>query len=103
MDFTYFVAGFIIAVVVGVIAGTIFLLAKGESFWRLMVISVPVAVIADFGLLLDFSRVEAFTIVSLLPDFGFFSLYGMVGCALGALPLIAARGVYRRVLKAGAD
>lgn len=99
MDFTYFVAGFI-AVVVGAVSGSLFLLVRGESFWRLLAVMVTITVLVDFALLLDWSRVEHMTTALLLTDMGFFTVYALVGCSLGALPLLATRGVYRRCRKA---
>ena len=98
MDFTYIVAAFL-SVVVGAVAGSLFILLKGLSFWRLLAVSVPAAIVIDFALLIDWSRMEQMTTVLLLTDFAFFTLYSLVGCSLGALPLLAGRQLYRRLRK----
>lgn len=102
MDFTYIVAGFI-SVVVGAVGGSLFLLVRGESYRRLLAATVPVAIVADFVLLLDWNRVEQMTTTFFLTDLAFFTLYALVGCSLGALPLLGARRLYRRLLKSDAD
>jgi len=56
-----------------------------------------VAVIIDFALLVDWSRANEMTAAFLLTDAAFFAVYGLVGCAIGALPIIGARGLYRLV------
>ncbi len=101
MDFTYLIAGFI-GVVVGAIAGSLFLLMRGESFWRLLAVTVPISVVVDFALLLDWSRVEPMTTTFFLTDLAFFTVYALVGCSLGALPFLGARRLYR-LLKSDAD
>jgi hypothetical protein len=101
MDFTYIVAGFI-SVVVGFIGAGLFLLMRGQSFRHLLAATVPVAIVIDFVLLLDWSRVEPMTTAFFLTDLAFFTIYALVGCSLGALPLLFARRLYRR-LKSDAD
>lgn len=102
MDFTFIVAGFI-SVVVGAVGGSLFLMVRGESFWCLLAATVPVAIVVDFALLLDWSQVEPMTTTFLLTDLAFFALYALVGCSLGALPLFGARRLYRRLQKSDAD
>lgn len=102
MDLTYIVAG-LISVVVGFVGGGIFVLVQGQSYRRLLAAAVAVAVVADFVLLLDWSRVAEITPTFLLTDLAFFTLYALVGCSLGALPLLGGRRLYRRLRKSGAD
>ncbi|QKG70598.1 hypothetical protein [Erythrobacter mangrovi] len=102
MDFTYIVAG-IISVVVGVVGGSVFLLVQGQTFWRLLATTVPVAVVLDLALLLDWSRVEPITTSFLLTDLAFFTAYSLVGCSIGALPLVVARRLYRRLSNTEGD
>jgi hypothetical protein len=102
MDFTYIAAGFI-SVVVGAVGGSIFLLVQGESYWRLLAATVSAAIVVDFALLLDWSRVERMTTTFLLTDLAFFTLYGLIGCSLGALPLLGARRLYRRLQTSDAE
>lgn len=101
MDFTYIVAGFI-SVVVGAVGGSIFVMMQGQSYWRLLAGTVPVAIVVDFALLLDWSGVEPMTITFVLTDLAFFTVYALVGCSLGALPLLCGRRLYRWILRSDA-
>ncbi|MGV3554022.1 MAG: hypothetical protein ACO1OD_02075 [Croceibacterium sp.] len=94
MDFTYIIAGFI-SVVVGALGSGVFLLLRGESFWRLLAITVPIAIVVDFALLLDWSQIEPMTTAFFLTDLAFFSVYALIGCSLGALPFFGARKLCR--------
>ncbi len=102
MDFTYIVAA-IISFVVGIVGGGIFVLARGQSFRRLLAVTIPVAVLIDFALLLNWSRVDEMTTALFMTDLAFFMLYALVGCSLGALPFLAGRRLYRMFRKSGAD
>ena len=96
MDFTY-AAAFVLSVVVGLTRALIFIGRKGRSYWRFTVITLRVAVLADFALLLDWGHASEMTAAFLLMDAAFFSAYGLAGCAIGALPVIGARAIYRVV------
>ena len=94
MDFTYIIAG-IISLLIGALGSGLFLLLRGESFWRLLAVTVPIAIVIDFALLLDWSQIEPMTTAFFLTDLAFFSVYALVGCSLGSLPLFGARQLYR--------
>lgn len=94
MDFTYYVA-FALSVVIGFASALIFIALKGRSYWRFTAASLLAAVFADFALLVDWSHAREMTAIFLLTDAAIFAVYGLVGCAIGALPVIGARSVYR--------
>ncbi|SRR5690606_3310619 len=95
MDFTYYVA-FALSLVIGFVGALIFVMLKGSSYWRFALTTLLVAVFADFALLIDWSYADEMTDVLLL-DAAFFTAYGLVGCAIGAVPVLGARGIYRLV------
>lgn len=96
MDFTYFVA-FALSVVIVFVSALIFIALKGRSYWRFSLTTLLVAVFAAFALLVDWRHANEMSAVFLLTDASFFTVYGLVGCAIGALPVIGARGIYRLV------
>lgn len=100
MDLTYFVAGFL-ALIVGFVGATIFVTAGGTSLWQLLAATVGVTLLTDFALLLDWGRTDQMTLGFLLTDLAFFTLYALVGCSVGAAPLIATRQLFRRLRKSG--
>lgn len=95
MDFTYFFAGFI-GLVVGLLAAIIFAARKGVSKRRLIFIATAIAVALDGALLISWPHITASDAAVLLFDLLFFILYSVVGCTLGALPVLLARYVWRR-------
>ena len=98
MDFTYYVA-FVLSVVVGFVSALIFIALKGRSYWRLALSSLLIAVLADFALLVDWRHTNEMTLAFLLTDVAIFTVCGMVGCFIGALPIVAARETYRSTRK----
>ena len=94
MDFTYLVA-LVLSLAVGFVGSLLFVAVHGRSFRRLIAVTLAVSIIADFALLIDWSRSDEITAAFLLTDAAFFIVYGSVGCALGALPVLAIRRVYR--------
>lgn len=96
MDFTYHVA-LALSVVIGFAGALIFVALKGRSYWRLALTTVLVAVFADFALLVDWRRANEMTAAFLRTDAAYFAVYGLVGCAIGALPVIGARWIFRLV------
>jgi hypothetical protein len=94
IDFTYLVA-ILISLAVGFSGSLLFVISRGRSYWRLVVSTLIATVIADFSLLIDWSRSDEITASFLLTDAAFFTGYGLVACTLGTLPVVALRGVYR--------
>ena len=95
MDFTYIVA-LCLSVLIGFASAVLFVAFRGRSYWRLAIPALLVAVAADFALLLDWSRANEFPASLLLADAVFFVGYGLIGCFIGALPVVGARAAYRR-------
>lgn len=96
MDFTYYVA-FALSVLIGFVGALVFVMLKRRSYWRFALTILLVAVFADFSLLVDWSHANEMTAALLLTDAAYFTAYGLVGCAIGALPVVAAYGIYRLV------
>lgn len=96
MDFTYLVALFL-SVVIGFAGALVFIAMRGRSYRRLAIAVLLVIVAADFALLLDWSRVNQFTLSLLLTDAAFFVGYGLLGGLMGALPVLGLRAAYRRL------
>jgi len=95
MDLTYFVA-LGLALVIGLVAAVIFVARQGQSKRRLLAWAVLVSAIADFVLLIDWSYVGEYPLWILAIDLFFFAIYGFVGCALGALPVLLLRKLLRK-------
>lgn len=95
MDLTYFVA-LGLALIVGFTGALIFVARQGHSKRRLLGWATLVSVIVDFAFLIDWTRVSEFPIALLALDLVFFTLYGVIGCALGILPVLAVRKALRR-------
>lgn len=95
MDFTYIVA-LMISVIVGFGIALVFITIKGQNLWKLFISAIIVAVIADFALLINWSHREEITAGFLLRDLAFFVSYGLIGCVVGALPVLGSRWLYRR-------
>jgi len=102
VDFTYFLAGFL-SLLIGFLGAVVFVLTRGRSYLRLLGITVVISLIADFALLLDWSRTDDMTAELLLTDLAFFTVYAFVGCIIGSLPVLGSRQLYRWVQKANAD
>jgi hypothetical protein len=96
MDFTYIVALFL-SFVIGFVGSLVFIAIRGRSYWRLAISVLVTTLAADFALLLDWSRVNAFTASFLLTDLAFFLGYGVVGGVIGALPVLGLHTIYRRL------
>jgi hypothetical protein len=96
VDFTYIVA-LLFSLVVGFVGSVLFVLARGKYYWRFLVIAPTLTVIADFALMEDWSRASEFTAKFLLTDAALFALYAIVGCAVGALPVLGVHWFIRAV------
>ncbi|MDQ2861991.1 MAG: hypothetical protein M3T55_14995 [Pseudomonadota bacterium] len=94
MDFTYFVAGFI-ALVVGLVAGIVFVIIKGRSKRRLIATGSVVAVALDAALLINRTHIGEASAALILVDCLVFTIYSVVGCAIGTLPALLARSAWR--------
>jgi len=94
MDYTYFVAGFI-ALIVGFVAGVVFVVSKGKSKRRLFTIASSIAFVLDWALLINWRQAGEFSPIILLFDFWFFAIYSVVGSVIGAAPLLMARYLWR--------
>jgi len=96
MDFTYYVA-FVLALLVGGITATVLVLARKPLNAKGYRVSVTFAVALDFLLLVNWSALPLEEAWVLSADLLFFSLYSLVGCALGMLPVKAVRAIVRRL------
>jgi hypothetical protein len=96
MDFTYLIAGFV-AIIVGVGGSVIFIIKRDRSFRLLLAWLIAVTVVIDFMLLVDWSHADSMTANLLLTDFAFFTLYALIGCPIGAVPVVAGRALYRKL------
>lgn len=94
MDFTYFV-GLALSVIIGFASALVFITVRGRSYLRLAAFSLIAAVAADFALLIDWRHAGEMTATFLLIDAAFFTVYGLIGCVVGALPVLGSRAVYR--------
>jgi|GEM_PF-886139 len=96
MDFTFIVALFG-AVIVGFVCAIIFTIFRGRSRPKLFLSAIAIIVALDFAFLVDWGRWEEITASFLLFDAAFFSIYGMFGTAIGGLPVLGMRWLYRRL------
>ena len=96
MDFTYIVA-LLFSLTVGFVGSVLFVLASGKSYWRFFAIAPMLTVAADFALMEDWSRASEFTANFLLIDAALFALSAIVGCALGAFPVLGLHWFVRAV------
>lgn len=96
MDFTYFVAGFV-ALIVGIAGSIIFVVKRGHSFPLLFASLVAVTVVIDFMLLIDWCTADFITANFLVTDFAFFTVFALVGCSIGTIPVLAGRVLYRKL------
>lgn len=96
MDFTYY-AAFALSIVIGFVGALIFILLRGRSYWRFALVTLVAAVFADFALLVNWRYANEMTAEFLLTDAAFFAGFGIVGCAIGALPVIGTRGINRLI------
>lgn len=99
MDFTYFIAGFI-AIVVGFVAGAVFVALKGKSILRLFAAASALAFALDWALLFNWAHIgdapAAEVRLVLRYDLLFFAIYSVIGCVIGAFPLLLVRYLWRR-------
>ncbi|QDK31768.1 hypothetical protein [Sphingomonas sp. IC081] len=102
MDFTYILAAFL-SLCVGFGSALVFVAVRGTSPRKLVAIAVVLAVVADLVLLIDWRGIGELGAANLLADFGFFILYGCIGCAFGAYPVLVLRSVLRRARRAGRE
>lgn len=94
MDITYLVAGFL-SLLVGFLGALVFVGVRGRAYRKLLGSAVTIAVIADFVLLIDWSRTDAITADFLLTDLTFFLGYALAACLIGTLPVLACRELFR--------
>ena len=102
MDFTYFLA-LALSIVIGFASALVFIAVRGRSYLRLAGFALIVAVSADFALLVDWSHADEMTAALLFVDAAFFAVYGLIGCVVGALPVLGLRAIYRRIRRRWTD
>jgi hypothetical protein len=95
MDFTYFIAAFL-GLFVGFITAAAFLVAKRGSWRKVLVTAALGSMALNAILLINWAELDSLPPLLLLMDFGFIGIYTLVGCTIGAGPLIAARYAWRR-------
>lgn len=96
MDFTYFIA-LGLALLIGFVSAIIFVARKGQSKRKLVGWATVASVVADFILLIDWSHISEYPLWIFGLDLIFFVIYGVVGCALGAFPVLIARMLIRKI------
>jgi len=94
MDFTYFIAGFI-AIVVGLVAAVVFVAFKGKSSQRLFAAASAVAFALDWVLLIKWAHIGDVPAAIFLSDFLFFAISSLIGCMIGAFPVLLIRFLWR--------
>lgn len=95
MDFTYYIAAFL-ALIIGFIASIMFVAAKGHSKRRLLSFALAGSLAVNFSMLINWAHVGEVSAGLLLLDFAFIILFSFAGCALGTLPVLAVRKVWRQ-------
>ena len=96
MDYTYYMVG-IIALIVGFVAGLVFVILKRTSKRRLFATAFALAMLLSGALLINWAHIGDTPPVFILADIVFFSLYSLVGCVIGASPFLLARFAWRKV------
>ena len=96
MDFTYLVASFI-AVVVGLVVGTLFVALRWGSKRRLLIVSFGVSLLLAGVLLIDWSQISSLPIEFVVLDLMMVALYAFVGCGVGTIPPLAVRRLTRAI------
>jgi hypothetical protein len=96
VDFTYVVAR-LFSLAVGFLGSGVFVLARGKSYRRFLVIAPTLTVLADFVWMEDWSRARNFTAGFLLTDAARLVLYAIIVCSIGALPLLGLHWFVRAV------
>jgi hypothetical protein len=95
MDFTYFVA-LGLALVIGFVAAVIYVTRGGQSRRKLFGWALLASVAADFALLIDWTYVTEYPLWMFGLDLIFFVIYGLIGCAIGASPVLFVRRLFRK-------
>ena len=96
MDFTWIIAG-LIALIVGFLAGWVFVLIRGQSKFRLIVSALLVSLGLNGYALINWDHVDDVTLDFLLLDFAVIAAYSLVGCIVGTLPAVTARYIWRKL------
>ena len=94
MDLTGLFA-LLFAGIVGFVIALTFAIRRGRSYARLSASILSLSVIADFALLVDWSRSDKITTQFLLSDAILFAMTGLIGGAVGAAPVLLCYWVYQ--------
>lgn len=94
MDFTYFVAG-LIGAVVGFVAAIIFIALKLNGKRWLLATAFGIALTLAGFFLIDWTRIGSFPPGFLAADLGFIAIYILVGCFVGMSPPLVIRRLWR--------
>jgi hypothetical protein len=95
MDFTYLLGG-LISVLVGFAGAILFVAAKSESIGRFLLSVVVASVVLSFVMLMDWGFISQQPINFFASSLLIFVVYAVLGCCLGASPVIGARDLLRR-------
>jgi hypothetical protein len=95
MDFTYYLAG-VIALVLGAIVSAAALMLKSWGAARVLAAAFAISVAVNLTSLLDWSQLGAIGLSWLTADIALIVLYSLIGSMVGAVPMLAARNVWRR-------
>ena len=94
MDFTYFIAAFL-ALIVGFCGAVLFVLQKRHSVRRLIGVAFVASLTVNGSALINWSAVGNVSLGFLLLDFALVAAYSFVGSAIGLVPPLAMRGIWR--------
>ena len=94
MDFTGIIALWLNGIVGFVIALT-FALCGRRNYALLFTTILGVSILADFALLVDWSRSDEITSEFLLDDAVLFAVTGLIGGAVGAAPVLLCFWIYQ--------
>lgn len=95
MDFTYFVAAFF-GLAVGFVTASAFLIAKRGSWWSILAVSIVGAAALNAVMLFDWTKLNSLPLPFLIMDLSFVAAFTLIGCLIGAWPLLSARYIWRR-------
>jgi len=98
MDFTGIIA-LLLSGIAGFVIALTFAMWSSRSYALLFATILSVSVLADFALLVDWSRSDQITTEFLLNDAVLFAVTGLIGGAVGAAPVLLCYWIYQAAKK----
>ena len=98
MDFTGIIALFLNGIV-GFVSALTFALRGSRNYALLFTTILGVSILADFALLVDWSRSGEITTEFLLNDAVLFAMTGLIGGVVGAAPVLLCYWIYQAAKK----